>query len=65
MNNTSSTTPWFTRQEAAEYLRTSVGHLANLHMKELGPVARGRNGNRPIYHRDDLDAWLTGTEVAS
>lgn len=46
-------TPWYTRDEAASYLRVSVRTLTR--WREIGRLAAPTSGR---FHRDDLDAAL-------
>jgi predicted site-specific integrase-resolvase len=50
-------TPWYTREEAAQYLRMSVDTLDR--WQRDGVVERHTASNgRPRYHQDSLDAAL-------
>jgi hypothetical protein len=51
--------PWYTREEAANYLRVSPDTLDRLN------VARSRLGDtrRLLFHRDDLDATVIRTDA--
>jgi excisionase family DNA binding protein len=48
---------YFTRHEAANYLRIGVATLAKRHMTGTGPVAC-RLGRSIRYRKTDLDAWM-------
>jgi hypothetical protein len=45
-------------KEAAEYLRCSPGHLANLRVEGGGPPYTKKTG-RVLYDIADLDRWLS------
>jgi excisionase family DNA binding protein len=50
--------PWFTVDEAVEYLRCkSRQRIYDLKSSGRLPAA-GSDGSRPLFHRDDLDAWI-------
>lgn len=49
--------PYLTSREAAAYLRTSVPTLERWRAAGVGPRFT-RCGQRILYHRQDLDAWL-------
>jgi len=53
---------WFTRNEAAKYIRLSSSRLAHLASEGIGPRFY-KNGRTVRYHRDDLDAWIMFDEV--
>jgi excisionase family DNA binding protein len=53
--------PWFTVEEAADYLRVSRQRVYDL--KSSGRLPSGGDGKRPRFHRDMLDAYLRGEAV--
>jgi excisionase family DNA binding protein len=53
---TNSESPWLTADEAAEYLRCSVSRVRTLTL--TGQLPHHRDGRRPLYHRDELDAYV-------
>ena len=51
--------PWLTTAEAAEHLRCKPQRVHNLkYQRRLTPD--GYEGDRPLYRRSTLDAYLTG-----
>jgi excisionase family DNA binding protein len=46
--------PWLTRSEAAAYLRLPVSRL-----EKDKAIPCHREGRRVLYHRDELDAYLS------
>ena len=51
-----------TPREAAELYGLSVGSLANLRSKKLGPRYYTR-GRKIFYRVDDLEAWLFQNQI--
>ncbi|MCF4123348.1 helix-turn-helix domain-containing protein [Antribacter sp. KLBMP9083] len=51
-----------TTQEAADYLRVSVGHLQNLRCAGAGP-AFVKIGGGVRYLREDLLAWVAARRI--
>jgi hypothetical protein len=51
--------------EAAAYSRLTVGQLAQLRYRGLGPVYLNPTPRRVLYRRSDLDAWLYASERQS
>jgi excisionase family DNA binding protein len=63
--NGSTSSPWLTVAEAAEYLRTSERTLQR--MMNRRRIRTSAVGRRRLLHRDDLDAFMratTGEDVA-
>lgn len=56
---------WLTRKEAATYARTTTGTLATLAYQHKGPRMYKPGPRKVLYRKADIDAWLTGTEVAA
>ncbi len=56
---------WMTRKEAAKYACTTEKTLAQLAYQHRGPKMFKPSPRKVVYRRSDLDAWLTGTEVAA
>lgn len=50
------TSPWLTANGAAVYLSCSVSRIRVLTM--TGDLPHHRDGSRPLYHRDELDAYV-------
>jgi excisionase family DNA binding protein len=48
--------PWLDAKGAAEYLACSVSRVRTLTM--TGDLPAHRDGGRPLYHRDELDAYV-------
>jgi excisionase family DNA binding protein len=48
--------PWMDAKGAAGYLACSVSRVRTLTM--TGDLLVHRDGNRPLYHRDELDAYV-------
>ncbi|WP_137657676.1 helix-turn-helix domain-containing protein [Bifidobacterium moukalabense] len=65
MTNTQIQDEWMTRKEAAAYAKTTTGTLATLAYQHRGPRMFKPSPRKVVYRRSDLDAWLTGTEVAA
>lgn len=63
MNNVNN--EWMTRKEAAQYARTTEKTLATLAYQGKGPRFSKPTTHKVLYRRSDLDAWITGTEVAA
>jgi len=58
--------PIMTTPEAANYLRLAVRTLEDLRLRGTGPkFARLGNGRAVRYRREDLDAWVEASLVAS
>ena len=51
--------PWLTCEETASYLRYRSGSAVRMLVARDQLRARGRRGGRLMFHRDDLDAFLT------
>lgn len=49
--------PWRTAAEAAKRLRVKLGTLKNWRIAGRGPRYSDATG-RPLYHDDELDAWV-------
>lgn len=56
------TSPYLTPEEAASYLRISLGTLYNMRSEGKGPKSYQPAGpkGRILYHVDELDAWARG-----
>ena len=50
------TSPWMDATGAAGYLACSVSRVRTLTM--TGDLPVHRDGSRPLYHRDELDAYV-------
>lgn len=48
--------PWLTAAQAADYLGCSVSRIRALTL--TGELPHHRDGRRPLYHRDELDAYV-------
>jgi len=48
---------YLTREQAAEYLGVSLGHLAGL-LKEPNPLPVFRLGRRLVFRTSDIDQWI-------
>jgi excisionase family DNA binding protein len=48
--------PWLNASGAADYLGCSVSRIRTLTM--TGDLPHHRDGGRPLYHRDELDAYV-------
>ena len=48
--------PWLTAREAADYLH--VPHKTVYNWTSTGSIPHRKIGNRLMFHRDELDAWL-------
>ena len=62
---TATPNEWMTRKEAAKYACTTEKTLAQLAYQHRGPKMFKPSPRKEVYRRSDLDAWLTGTEVAA
>lgn len=51
-----SSSPWLTADQAAEYIGAPISRIRQLTMSDEIPVHR--DGRRVLYHRDELDRWL-------
>jgi excisionase family DNA binding protein len=51
-------TPWLTQEQAAAYLGCSASRIKTLTVADAIP--HHRDGRRPLYHRDELDAYVRG-----
>jgi excisionase family DNA binding protein len=51
-------TPWLTQEHAAAYLGCSTSRVKTLTVADAIP--HHRDGRRPLYHRDELDAYVRG-----
>ncbi|MGE4654297.1 helix-turn-helix transcriptional regulator [Bifidobacterium hominis] len=65
MTSTQPQDEWLTRKEAAAYTRTTTGTLASFAYQHKGPKMYKPSPRKVLYKRSDLDAWLTGSEVAA
>jgi excisionase family DNA binding protein len=50
--------PWLDAKRAADYLACSVSRVRTLTM--TGDLPAHHDGRRPLYHRDELDAYVRG-----
>jgi hypothetical protein len=57
--------PLMTPQEAAVYSRLTVGQLAQLRYRGLGPLYLNPTPRRVLYRRSDVDSWLYASERRS
>jgi excisionase family DNA binding protein len=48
--------PWMTAKQAAGYLGCSVSRVRTLTI--IGELPHHRDGRRPLYNRDELDAYI-------
>jgi excisionase family DNA binding protein len=55
-----STSPYLGVDEAADYLRCSRQRVYDL--VHAGRLVPRRDGRRLLFHRDDLDAYLSGPQ---
>jgi excisionase family DNA binding protein len=55
-------TRYLTREEAANYLGVSLGHLAEL-LKEPNPLPVFRLGRRLVFRASDIDQWIENFRV--
>jgi excisionase family DNA binding protein len=53
---------YLTREQAAEYLGISLGHLAEL-LKEPNPLPVFRLGRRLVFRSSDIDRWIENFRV--
>jgi excisionase family DNA binding protein len=53
---------YLTREQAAEYLHVSIGHLAVL-VKEPNPLPVFRLGRRLVFRSSDIDEWIENFRV--
>lgn len=53
---------YLTREDAAEYLGVSLGHLAELR-KEPNPLPVFRLGRRLVFRSSDIDRWIENFRV--
>ena len=53
---------YLTREDAAEYLGVSLGHLAEL-LKEPNPLPVFRLGRRLVFRSSDIDSWIENFRV--
>ena len=53
---------YLTREQAAEYLSVSLGHLAEL-LKEPNPLPAFRLGRRLVFRSSDIDQWIENFRV--
>lgn len=51
-----SGSPWLTAGQAAGYLGCSLSRIRALTL--TGELPHHRDGRRPLYHRDELDAYI-------
>lgn len=54
--NAADASPWMNAKGAADYLACSVSRIRTLTM--TGDLPVHRDGSRPLYHRDELDAYV-------
>jgi excisionase family DNA binding protein len=54
--DSSSASPWMTAAQAARYLGCSVSRVRTLTL--TGELPSHRDGRRPLYHREELDAYV-------
>jgi excisionase family DNA binding protein len=52
----SGPSPWMNAEQAAAYLGCSVSRVRTLTL--TGDLPHERDGKRPLYHRDELDAYV-------
>ena len=52
----SAGSPWLTAGQAADYLGCSTSRIRMLTL--TGDLPHHRDGRRPLYHRDELDAYV-------
>ena len=57
LGQTQGVSPWLNAEQAAEYLATSRGRLYDL--VQLGRLEPRRDGRRLLFHRADLDRYLS------
>jgi excisionase family DNA binding protein len=55
-------TKYLTREQAADYLGISLGHLAEL-LKEPNPMPVFRLGRRLVFRTTDIDQWIESFRV--
>jgi len=53
---------YLTREQAADYLGVSLGHLAQL-LKEPHPLPAFRLGRRLVFRSRDIDQWIESFRV--
>jgi excisionase family DNA binding protein len=53
---------YLTREQAAEYLGISLGHLAEL-LKEPNPLPVFRLGRRLVFRSSEIDRWIDNFRV--
>lgn len=53
---------YLTRDQAAEYLGISLGHLAEL-LREPNPLPVFRLGRRLVFRSSDIDRWMENFRV--
>lgn len=58
IEKSTTTSPWLSIDDLAEYVRSPKGTIYRWRYLGEGPPARGQAGRRPLYHREDVDAWL-------
>lgn len=56
-NHKATASPWFTPEQAAEYLGCTVGTLKTWRSTGAGPRFSNVQGRAVRYHIDDLDAF--------
>ncbi|MBY6046693.1 helix-turn-helix transcriptional regulator [Vannielia litorea] len=62
MSHAMPTTPYLTREEAAEQLRVSPRTLDRMHASRSGPP-RTTVGRRVLYRPEALEEWLKAREL--
>jgi excisionase family DNA binding protein len=58
MTNSTTANDHMTRNEAAEYLRLKTNTLARWATEGRNDLPYFKAGNRVLYRKSDLDAWL-------
>jgi excisionase family DNA binding protein len=51
-----ASSPWLNAQGVADYLGCSISRVRTLTM--TGDLPVHRDGSKPLYHRDELDAYV-------
>lgn len=57
-------TPWRTSEEAAAHVRMSARTLEGYRSAGGGPVYHRTEGGKVLYHRRDLDLWVSKGRAA-
>ena len=63
-NNSKANRQWLSAKEAAEYTGLGFSTLAKLRLKG-GGAPFSKIGEKVLYMRDDLDAWLKSKRVSN